>query len=329
LPSVKIGVHCHDDCGLGVALALAGVDAGACLVQGTINGVGERVGNSNLTSIIPNLALKMGYSLNCAANLQQLRELSLFVDEIANRSPQIAAPFVGASAFAHKGGVHADAAAKVKHSYEHMDPAQVGNRTRVLVSDMSGRSSIMMKAKEIGVDLDPRSPIMKEFLQELKALEYRGYGYEAADASFKLLLDRFLKQKKNDFELVGYRVMVSQQAGSEQTLSEATVQIKVGDQIQHTVAEANGPVAALDAALRKALRPVFSQIQAVELVDFNVRILEGQNGAASIIRVLIESSDGQQFWGTVGASDNIIAAAWEALSDSMQYSIQMGSEPQQ
>ena len=329
LPSIKIGVHCHDDCGLGVALALAGVDAGACLVQGTINGVGERVGNSNLTSIIPNLALKMGYALNCAANLQQLRELSLFVDEIANRSPQIAAPFVGASAFAHKGGVHADAAAKVKHSYEHMDPAQVGNRTRVLVSDMSGRSSIMMKAKEIGVDLDPRSPVMKEFLQELKALEYRGYGYEAADASFKLLLDRFLKQKKNDFELVGYRVMVSQQAGSEQTLSEATVQIKVDDQIQHTVAEANGPVAALDAALRKALRPAFPQIQAVELVDFNVRILEGQNGAASIIRVLIESSDGQQVWGTVGASDNIIAAAWEALSDSMQYSIQMGSEPKQ
>lgn len=327
LPSVKIGVHCHDDCGLGVALALAGVDAGACLVQGTINGVGERVGNSNLTSIIPNLALKMGYSLNCAANLQQLRELSLFVDEIANRSPQIAAPFVGASAFAHKGGVHADAAAKVKHSYEHMDPAQVGNRTRVLVSDMSGRSSIMMKAKEIGVDLDPRSPVMKEFLQELKALEYRGYGYEAADASFKLLLNRFLKQKKNDFELIGYRVMVSQSSGSEQTLSEATVQIKVGDQIQHTVAEANGPVAALDAALRKALRPAFPQIQAVELVDFNVRILEGQNGAASIIRVLIESTDGQQVWGTVGASDNIIAAAWEALSDSMQYSIQMGCEP--
>ena len=154
-------------------------------------------------------------------------------------------------------GVHADTAAKVKHSYEHMDPAQVGNRTRVLVSDMSGRSSIMMKAKEIGVDLDPRSPVMKEFLQELKALEYRGYGYEAADASFKLLLDRFLKQKKNDFELVGYRVMVSQQAGSEQTLSEATVQIKVDDQIQHTVAEANGPVAALDAALRKALRQHF------------------------------------------------------------------------
>jgi len=325
-PQTQVGVHCHNDSGLGVALALAAVESGAALVQGTMNGVGERNGNSNLTSVIPNLALKMGQTLSCSENIQALRELSLFVDEMANRKSDISAPFVGASAFAHKGGVHADAAAKVKHSYEHIAPERVGNRTRVLVSDMSGRSSVMIKAKEIGVEIDARSPQLKDFLAELKELEFRGYGYEAADASFKLLLNRFLKAKKSDFELLGYRVMISHQADRQRTVSEATVQVKIGDEVHHTVAEANGPVGALDDALRKAIAPVFPAILEVELIDFKVRILESQQGADAIIRVQIESTDGNEVWGTVGASDNIIEATWEALVDSMEYKIQLGAE---
>ena len=324
-PDTPIGVHCHNDSGLGVAVSLAGVEAGAVLVQGTMNGVGERNGNANLTTIIPNLALKMGKELNCGGQLRKLRDLSLFVDEMANRSPDIKAPFVGASAFAHKGGVHADAAAKVKESYEHIEPELVGNRTRVLVSDMSGRSSVMMKAKEIGVELDARSDELKDFLGKLKELEYQGYEYEAADASFKLLLNRYLKNKKDDFELLGYRVIVGHQTALNRTVSEATVQIKIGDEVHHTVAESNGPVGALDAALRKAIAPVFPEISEVELIDFKVRILDSQHGTDAIIRVQIESTDGKDIWGTVGASDNIIEATWEALMDSVEYKILLDS----
>lgn len=325
-PSVPIGVHCHNDSGLGVAVSLAGVEAGAVHVQGTVNGVGERNGNANLTTILPNLVLKMGREMNCAANLPKLRDLSLFVDEMANRAPDTKAPFVGASAFAHKGGVHANAASKVKRSYEHIEPERVGNRTRVLVSDMSGRSSVMMKAKEIGVDLDPNAPELKEFMRELKDLEFRGYEYEAADASFKLLLSRFLKGKTQDFDLIGYRVMVSHQTALERTVSEATVQLKIGNETHHTVAEAIGPVGALDHALRKAIAPAFPEIAEVELIDFKVRILETEHGSDAIIRVMIESTDGKEIWGTVGASDNIIEAAWEALVDSVEYKILLDSE---
>jgi 2-isopropylmalate synthase len=325
-PHTSVGMHCHNDSGLGVALSLAGIESGATLVQGTMNGFGERNGNANLSAIIPNLILKMDADLNCAPNLNKLRDLSLFVDEMANRASDSTLPFVGTSSFAHKGGVHADAAAKVKHSYEHIAPELVGNRTRVLVSDMSGRSSVMMKAKEIGVDLDPRSPQLKEFLGELKELEFKGYEYEAADASFKLLLSRFLKGKQPDFELVGYRVMVSHQESSGRVVSEATVQVKIGDQVHHTVAEANGPVGALDHALRKAIAPVFPEIMAVELIDYKVRILETEQGSDAITRVLIESTDGEATWGTVGASDNIIEATWRALVDSVEYKILLDSE---
>jgi 2-isopropylmalate synthase len=325
-PDTPVGVHCHNDSGLGVAVSLAGVESGATLVQGTMNGVGERNGNANLTTIIPNLALKMGRQLNCAPHLRKLRDLSLFVDEMANRASDGKAPFVGVSAFAHKGGVHADAAAKVKRSYEHIEPELVGNRTRVLVSDMSGRSSVMMKAKEIGVELEARAPELKDFLGELKELEFKGYEYEAADASFKLLLNRYLKGKKDDFELIGYRVMIGHQTALDRTVSEATVQIKIGDEIHHTVAEASGPVNALDLALRKAISPVFPEISEVELIDFKVRILESQHGADAITRVQIESTDGKEIWGTVGASDNIIEAAWEALVDSVEYKILLDSE---
>ena len=327
VPDTPIGVHCHNDSGLGVAVSLAGVEAGASLIQGTMNGVGERKGNANLTTLIPNLSLKMDRTMACSGNLSKLRDLALFVDEMANRASDSKAPFVGSSAFAHKGGVHADAAAKVKHSYEHIEPELVGNRTRVLVSDMSGRSSVMMKAKEIGVELDARAPELKEFLGQLKELEYKGYEYEAADASFQLLLARFLKGKQPDFDLVGYRVMVSHQTALERVVSEATVQVRINGEIHHTVAEATGPVGALDHALRKAIAPVFPEIMQVELVDYKVRILESQHGADAIIRVQIESKDTRtgETWGTVGASDNIIEATWEALVDSVEYKIQMGT----
>tara|TARA_R100000027_G_scaffold50114_3_gene38780 strand:+ start:5954 stop:7582 length:1629 start_codon:yes stop_codon:yes gene_type:complete len=322
LPENRIGMHCHNDCGLGVALSLAGVRAGALQVQGTVNGYGERNGNANLTSIIPNLSLKFGREMNCSGNLKKLRDLSLYIDDMANQHPDIRAPYVGASAFAHKGGVHADAASKVARSYEHIDPALVGNRSRVLVSDMSGRSSIMMKAREMGVDLEARSPELKTFLQELKDLEFRGYEYESADASFKLLLDKFLHGRKDRIKLKGYRAMISEEVHSERELySEATVKISVDDNENHTVAEARGPVGALDHALRKALEPSYPFVADMRLIDFKVRIVDSKEGTDAQIRVQVESTDGHRSWGTVGASENIIEACWEALKDAYEFKI--------
>ncbi len=322
MPDAVIGMHCHNDCGLGVAATLAGVRAGATHVQGTVNGYGERNGNANLTSVIPNLSLKLGFRTHCDDNLGKMRDVSLFVDDMANQRPDIRAPFVGASAFAHKGGVHADAASKVARSYEHIDPALVGNRSRVLVSDMSGRSSIMMKAREMGVDLEARAPELKDFLEELKGLEFRGYEYESADASFKLLLDKYLHGRHDRIELGGYRTMVSEETAAVRDLiSEATVKIAVNGVESHTVAEARGPVGALDHALRKALMDTYPFVESMRLVDFKVRILDSNDGADARIRVHVESSDGHRSWGTVGASDNIIEASWEALKDAYEYKI--------
>ena len=318
----KVGVHCHNDSGLGVALSLGGIAAGATLVQGTINGYGERVGNANMTTILPNLALKMGCTMRCAANLAQLRDLSLFFDELANLRPDPKAPFVGHSAFAHKGGLHANAAQKVARSYEHIDPALVGNRTRVLVSDMAGRSSLTLKARELGIELDEKRPEMKVLLEELKAREFRGYEYEAADASFKLLVAKSLGQTKTFFEVENYRVIVERHDG--QLWAEATVKLKVGGQTVHTVAEESGPVGALDRALRLALETTYPQIRDMKLRDYKVRILEGNSGAAARTRVLIESGDGQSIWGTVGVSDNIIDASWEALRESVEFQLSKG-----
>lgn len=319
-PDLRIGVHCHNDCGLGVAVSLAGVEAGALHVQGVMNGFGERNGNANLTSVIANLGLKMGRKMYCSDNLGKLRDVSLFIDDMANLRPDIRAPFVGATSFAHKGGVHANAVGKVRHSYEHIDPKLVGNRTRVLVSDMSGRSSVMMKAREMGLDLDEKSPELKTFLTELKELEFRGYEFEAADASFQLLIERFLKGRESLFELIDYRVIVENR-GVAGLLSEATVKINVNGNIRHTVAESHGPVGALDLALRRALENDYPVIKDVQLVDYKVRILEGADGAQSKIRVQMESTDGVATWGTVGASDNVIEASWAALQDSMEYKI--------
>jgi 2-isopropylmalate synthase len=315
----KVGVHCHNDSGLGVALSLAGMAAGASLVQGTANGYGERVGNANLTTILPNLFLKMGRTAHCATNLAQLRDLSLFFDELANLRPDPKAPFIGASAFAHKGGLHANAAQKVKSSYEHIDPALVGNRTRVLVSDMAGRSSVAMKAKELGFDLDEKSPAMKNLIEQLKELEFRGYEFEAADASLKLLIAKALDKYTPFFEVESYRVIVERR-GSD-LLAEATVKLKVNGVPLHTVAECTGPVGALDKALRLALENAYPQLKEMELRDYKVRILESRQGANSRTRVFIESGDGRDIWGTVGVSDNVIDASWEALTDAVNFKL--------
>ncbi len=315
----KIGVHCHNDCGLGVALSLAGVASGASLVQGTANGYGERTGNANLISVLPSLFLKMGRTAACAAHLGELRDLSLFFDELANLRPDTKAPYVGASAFAHKGGLHANAAQKVKSSYEHIDPALVGNRTRVLVSDMAGRSSVAMKARELGLELDEKSEAMRSLIEQLKELEFKGYEFEAADASLKLLISRSLGRAPEFFELVSYRVMIEHQAG--ELCAEATVKVKVGGETVHTVAECTGPVGALDKALRLALDGAYPQLRELQLRDYKVRILDSGQGANSRTRVLIESGDGDDIWGTVGVSDNIIDASWEALRDAVNYKL--------
>jgi 2-isopropylmalate synthase len=319
----KVGVHCHNDSGLAVALSLAGVRAGACLVQGTVNGYGERTGNANLITILPSLFLKMGKTAPCAANLAQLRDLSLFFDELANLRPDTKAPYVGLSAFAHKGGLHANAAQKVKSSYEHIDPALVGNRTRVLVSDMAGRSSIAMKAKELGFDVDEKSSGMKGLIDELKDLEFRGYEFEAADASLELLLAKWVGQRKTFFEIESYRVIVERHGG--EMFSEATVKLRANGQSFHTVAEDSGPVGALDKALRLALEPVYPVLKTTTLSDYKVRILDSKQSTGARTRVHIETTDGHKIWGTVGVSDNIIDASWEALRDAVEYKLQRGS----
>jgi 2-isopropylmalate synthase len=322
----KVGIHPHNDSGIGVAVALSAVASGACLVQGTVNGYGERTGNANLVTILPSLFLKMGRTAPCAANLGQLRDLSLYFDELANLRPDTKAPYVGASAFAHKGGLHANAAQKVKRSYEHIEPALVGNHTRVLVSDMAGRTSLVVKARELGYELDEKSPAIKGLIEQLKELEYRGYEFEAADASLKLLIAGALGKKPVYFEVEGYRVIVERH--QDELFAEATVKVGAKGQSFYTVAECIGPVGALDKALRRALEPVYPQLRELELRDYKVRILEGKQGSNSRTRVLIESSDGKDIWGTVGVSDNIIEASWQALLDAVNFKLmQSGAVP--
>lgn len=321
-----IGMHMHNDCGLGVALSLAGVEAGARLVQGTINGYGERVGNANLTTIVPNLALKLGYPVNCEANLPGLREFALSVAKSANLSLDNREPYVGSSAFAHKGGVHANAANKVAHSYEHIEPGRVGNRQRILLSDMSGGTSVAMKARELGIGVDEKSSEMRQFLARLKELENRGYAYENADASFEVLLWRHFHQYDDAFRLVSYRTISEVVREQDENISEAVVKIRVDPEetIKIAVAESTGPVGALDHAMRQAFGAQFPELRSVELVDYKVRILQTGMGTDSVVQVLILSSDGDSTWWTCGANPNIIEASWEALRDSFRYKLLQG-----
>ncbi len=320
-PDTRIGIHAHNDSGVGVAVSLAAVEQGAVMIQGTLNGYGERVGNANITTIIPNLLLKMGRDAFCRPNLARLRELSLFADELANVRPDHKAPFVGRSAFAHKGGTHADATKKVAQSYQHIEPAEVGNQSRVLVSDQAGRSSLLLKAKELGIELDRAAESTREVIDEVKDLEFRGYEFEAADGSLRLLLAKKLGQHTDHFEFEGYRVIVERRGSDNTILSEATVKLRINGEPVHTVAECSGPVGALDKALRLAIERIYPQIRDVDLRDYKVRILGGAQGANARTRVLIESGDGKEIWGTVGVSDNIIDASWQALRDSVEYKL--------
>jgi len=315
--TAKLGIHTHDDIGLGVANALAGLEGGATHVQGTINGYGERTGNCNLTSVIPNVALKLKKSCLPESSLAKLRELSQYVDEIANLRHNPRQPWVGAAAFSHKGGTHVNAVQKVSQSYEHIDPAVVGNTRRVLISDLAGRSNIVLKAEELGFKISNDTPELKAILTRIKALEHEGYEFEAAEGSLALVIRKILRHQEPPFVVQGYHVSMRREGTD--SVCEATIKVRVGEAIAHTVAEGDGPVNALDSALRTALVKFYPQLETVKLTDYKVRILESATGTASKTRVLIESTDGKTEWGTVGASLNIIEASLQALVDSMEY----------
>ncbi|MBX3051561.1 MAG: citramalate synthase [Caldilineaceae bacterium] len=315
--SVTLGIHAHNDSGTGVANTLAAVRAGANHVQGTINGYGERCGNADLVSVIADLQLKMGYKITSNEGLGQLADLSHFVSELANLSPDSHQPFVGHSAFAHKGGTHVNAVVKNVMSYQHVDPAAVGNLTRVLVSELSGKDNIAVKREEFGLHGLSKEQ-ERAVLRQIKDLENAGFAFESAEASVELLLRRTDKDYQPPFELLDYTARVAHR--EERGLSsEATVKVRVCNEIFHEVSEGNGPVNALDLALRKAIRRVYPTLDSISLKDYKVRILDSQRATGARVRVLIDSTDGVRSWGTVGASSNIIEASWRALSDSFEY----------
>jgi len=316
---VRVGIHTHDDVGLGLANALASIAAGATHVQGTINGYGERTGNCNLTSVIPTLHFKMRKSSVPEESLARLTELSQFVDETANLRPNPRLPWVGAAAFSHKGGTHVNAVQKVLNSYEHIDPAKIGNTRHVLVSDLAGRSNIVMKAKELGFDLSGGTPHLAAMLKKIKDLEHAGYEFEAADGSLTLLIRRFLKVETPPFTVDAYHV--SMRSDGRSSVCEATVKVSVAGETAHTVADVDGPVNALDAALRSALSKFYPQLQPVRLTDYKVRIIDSRSGTAATTRVLIVSSDGAGEWGTIGVHENIVEASLQALVDSLEYAL--------
>ena len=315
--NTRIGIHTHDDCGVGVANALAGIEAGATQVQGTINGYGERTGNCNLISVIPLLHFKLKKTGVPAESLAKLKELSEFVDEIANMRHNPRQPWVGQTAFAHKGGMHVHAIDRVARSYEHIQPDAVGNARRVLISDMSGRTNILMKAAELGFKLRPDMPALKTIIGRVKELENAGYEYEAAEGSLALLISKTLKRREPPFTVDAYHV--SMRRGEKESICEATIKVRVKGTTHQTVAEGTGPVNALDGALRLALVKFFPQLQKVTLTDYKVRILDSTTGTAAKTRVLIQSSDGKEEWGTVGVSDNIIEASLQAVIESMEF----------
>lgn len=317
---VPVGIHTHDDAGLGLANALASLEAGASHVQGTVNGIGERTGNCDLTAVIPCAQLKYGWKCVSSTSLKGLAGLSRFVDGVANLAPDPRRPWVGTAAFAHKGGTHVDAVRKFSAAYEHIDPTVVGNERMVLVSDQSGRSNITMKAKSLGIDLDRDSPATSTALDELKKLEHAGWSFEDAEASLALLLRRHLgKTKTVPFEVMSYHVTARGAQGS--AYCEAVVRVSVGGKESLTVAEGDGPVHALDQALRSALVKSLPKIAKVSLVDYKVRILGGADGTAAKTRVVIRSSDGKTSWGTVGVSENLVEASLRAIVDGYAYAL--------
>ena len=312
--ATPLGIHTHNDGGLGVANSLAGIEAGAIQVQGTINGYGERCGNADLIPIIANLQLKMGHRVVSDAQLARLAEVSRFVAAVANLSPDEHAAYVGRSAFAHKGGIHVAAVAKVASSYQHIDPELVGNQRRVVVSELAGRGNIRMRAEEMGLALNGNE---RAVLEEVKQRESRGFQYEAAEGSFELLVRRSAPGYEPPFELLDALVVVEQR-DNRPMLAEATVKLRIHGEVVHTAADGCGPVNALDRAMRKALQPAYPELAAVHLVDYKVRILDEQSATEATTRVLIEAADGEARWSTVGCATNIIEASWQALADSLE-----------
>lgn len=325
LPGANLGIHTHNDSETAVASSLAAVRSGAVQVQGTINGYGERCGNANLCSLIPNLELKMGVACLPQGHLSLLTSTARFVSEIANLKPFLRQPFVGNSAFAHKGGIHVSAVTRNPRTYEHIEPELVGNKQRILLSDLSGRSNILFKAKQFGFHLEKDDPFVLELLAEIKRRESMGYEYAAAEASFELLLNQTLGRMRRYFSLVSFRVIDARHEDQLQPWAEATVMLKVGGVVEHTASIGHGPVNALDNSLRKALERFYPNLKEMRLLDFKVRVLSalqnGKTGTASNVRVLIESGDALSRWVTVGVSHNIIEASWQALEDSMNFKL--------
>ncbi len=318
--TTRLGIHAHNDGDVAVANTLAAVQAGCTHVQGTINGFGERCGNANLCSIIPNLQLKMGLNCTSAEQLKGLTDVSRFVNEMANFAPNKHQPFVGTSAFAHKAGVHVSAVKRKPETYEHLTPELVGNTQRILISDQAGRANIIQKAREFKLDIETHEPLVQELLVELKELELQGFQFEGAEASFQLRMRRALGVSKRYFDLVGFRVIIEKRSDDE-LISEATIMVRVGGSIEHTAAVGNGPVNALDNALRKALETFYPTLRDVSLLDYKVRVFSTGAGTGSRVRVLVESGDRHDRWGTVGVSENIIEASWQALTDSITYKL--------
>ncbi len=317
--STPLGIHTHNDAECAVANSLAAITEGCAQVQGTINGYGERCGNANLVSIVANLELKLGMHCLPEGNLQKLTELSHFVAEVANLSPDEHLAYVGKSAFAHKGGIHVAAIRRNEKSYQHIDPALVGNHLRVVVSELSGRGNLLSKAEEYGLDA-PAGSGVSEVLNTIKTLEAKGFSFEAAEASVAMLLKRQQPEYRAPFELIDFAVNVEHRQGRG-LFAEASIKVRVGKEILHTVADGSGPVNALDAAIRKALSPVYPSLNDFHLADYKVRILDGENGTAAVTRVLIDTQNGVKRWSTVGASANIIEASWQALADSVEYGL--------
>lgn len=318
--NIGLGIHCHNDADLAVANSIAAVEAGCDIVQGTINGYGERCGNADLIPIIANLKIKSGVDCIGDDKLKELTRVSHFVSEISNMKQRNDQPYVGSSAFAHKGGVHINAVMKNPKTYEHIEPILVGNRRRILVSELAGKTGILVRAKDLELDLNKEDPQTKKILKLIQNLEHQGYHFEAAEASFELLMKKALKKYKKFFELQGFRVVVEKRSDKKIT-SEAIIKLKVKGATEHTAAEGDGPVNALDNAVRKALKDFYPTLSKMHLSDFKVRVLDEKAGTAAPVRVLIQSQDEADTWNTIGVSENIIEASWQALVDSIEYKL--------
>ncbi|NLC56967.1 MAG: citramalate synthase [Armatimonadetes bacterium] len=318
---VPFGIHAHNDSEMAVANSVVAVELGASHVQGTINGFGERCGNANLCSVLPILELKLGLQTVGPEKLRGLTELSNFINEVANMPPNDRQPFVGRSAFAHKGGVHADAMLKNEETYEHLSPEAVGNTRKIIVSELAGGSSVQQKAKEFGVDLTKDSPVTRQVLQRVMDLENEGYSFESAEGSLEVLVRKAMNQYEKTFDLISFRVTVEKRAEDPEPITEATLKLRVNGHIAHTVAEGDGPVHALDNAMRKALQQFVPHLADIRLTDFKVRVINVREGTAAKVRVLVESADSRETWNTIGVSTNIIEASWQALVDAVDYAM--------